>query len=235
MMASMRALAVDTTGAHGSVALVAEGELVALVGIRETGPRHAESLLPTIENLLRRLSLELSQIDGFAVAVGPGSFTGLRIGIASVEGLAFATGKPAAGVSALEATAYRFRHLPGLLVAMIEAYRGEVYGAAYRWQSGALHLEVEPICATASEFLAMLPERPSIVGGTAIVRHREAIERSVAGARMADSSFFIAEEVARIGEAKLLAGGAAALGALTPIYIRPPEAERKLSGKTRSG
>jgi tRNA threonylcarbamoyl adenosine modification protein YeaZ len=235
MMASMRALAVDTTGAHGSVALVAEGELVALVGIRETSPRHAERLLPTIESLLGRLSLELSQIDGFAVAVGPGSFTGLRIGIASVEGLSFATGKPVAGVSALEATAFRFRHLPGLIVSIIEAYRGEVYGAAYRSRSGLLQQEVEPVCATASDFLAALPEPPSIVAGTAIVRHREAIERSAPGVRMADASFFLAEEVARIGEAKLAAGGSAPLGGLTPIYIRPPEAERKLSGKARPG
>ncbi|MGH9390705.1 MAG: tRNA (adenosine(37)-N6)-threonylcarbamoyltransferase complex dimerization subunit type 1 TsaB, partial [Vicinamibacteria bacterium] len=89
MTESMRVLAVDTTGAHGSAAVVAGGILEGLIGIRETRPRHAEALLPTIDELLRLLSLSLERIDGFAVAVGPGSFTGLRIGIAAVEGLSF--------------------------------------------------------------------------------------------------------------------------------------------------
>jgi tRNA threonylcarbamoyladenosine biosynthesis protein TsaB len=235
MAESMRVLAVDTTGAHGSVAVVAGGELEGLIGIRETSPRHAASLLPTIDELLRLLSIDLEAIDGFAVAVGPGSFTGLRIGIAAVEGLSFATGKPAAGVSALEATAFRFRYLDGLVVPLIEAYRGEVYGAAYRSRAGVLHLEREPVCATASRFLESLPERPALVAGTAIVRHREAIATHAPGTFLSDPSFFLAEEVARLGGAKLEAGEAAPLGGLAPLYVRPAEAERARSLESRSG
>lgn len=223
----MRVLAVDTTGAHGSVGIVEGGELQGLIGIKETRPRHAESLLPTIDHLLRLLSLRLDEIEGFAVAVGPGSFTGLRIGIAAVEGLSFAAGKPAAGVSALEATAFRFRHADGLIVPLIEAYRGEVYGAAYRARAGALALVVEPSCASASRFLDSLPEPPSIVAGTAILRHREEIEAHAQNAMVSDASFFIAEEVARLGGARILAGDAAPLGSLAPLYVRRAEAELK--------
>ncbi len=223
----MRVLAVDTTGAHGSVGIVDGGELQGLIGIRETSPRHAESLLPTIDRLLHFLSLRLEDIDSFAVAVGPGSFTGLRIGIAAVEGLSFAAGKPAAGVSALEATAFRFRHADGLVVPLIEAYRGEVYGAAYRARHGVLHLEVQPSCATASAFLGSLSEPPSLVAGTAILRHRKEIEAHAPNAMVSDPSFFIAEEVARLGAEKILTGDAASLGSLAPLYVRRAEAELK--------
>jgi tRNA threonylcarbamoyladenosine biosynthesis protein TsaB len=233
MTESMRVLAVDTTGAHGSVAIVAGGDLEGILGARETSPKHAESLLPTIEQLLRILSLELAEIDGFAVAVGPGSFTGLRIGIAAVEGLSFATGKPAVGVSALEATAFRYRHVDGLVVALIEAYRGEIYGAAYRARRGVLHLEVEPTCTSASRFLETLPDPPSLVAGTGILRHRNEVETCASGAFLADPSFFIGEEVARLGGAKLAAGDAAPLGGLAPLYIRPAEAERNLALEAR--
>ncbi len=223
----MRVLAVDTTGAHGSVGVVAGGELEGLIGIKETRPRHAESLLPTIDHLLRLVSLRLEEIDGFAVAVGPGSFTGLRIGIAAVEGLSFAAGKPAAGVSALEATAFRFRHAGGLIVPLIEAYRGEVYGSAYRARAGTLTLVVEPSCASASSFLDSLPEPPSLVAGTAILRHREEIEAHARSAMVSDASFFIAGEVARLGRDRILAGDAAPLGSLAPLYVRRAEAELK--------
>jgi tRNA threonylcarbamoyladenosine biosynthesis protein TsaB len=226
MAESMRVLAVDTTGAHGSVAVVENGELEGLIGLRERTPRHAESLLPTIDQLLRLLSLTLEEIDGFAVAVGPGSFTGLRIGIAAVEGLSFATGRPAAGVSALEATAFRYRHVDGLVVSLIEAYRGEIYGAAYRARGGVLHLAVEPSCTTAGRFLDSLPEAPALVAGNGIPRHRADVESRVASALLADSSFFIGEEVARLGAAKLASGEGAPLGSLAPLYIRPAEAER---------
>jgi tRNA threonylcarbamoyladenosine biosynthesis protein TsaB len=233
MAESMRVLAVDTTGAHGSVAIVAGGELEGILGARETSPKHAESLLPTIEQLLRVLSLELGDIDGFAVAVGPGSFTGLRIGIAAVEGLSFATGKPASGVSALEATAFRYRHVDGLIVALIEAYRGEIYGAAYRARRGFLHLEVEPTCTSASRFIQALPEPPALVAGTGLLRHRNEVEAHAAGAFLADPSFFIGEEVARLGTAELEAGNTAPLGGLTPLYIRPAEAERNRTLEAR--
>ena len=231
----MRVLAVDTTGAHGSVAVVAGSDLEGLIGIRETSPKRAESLLPTIDHLLRLLSFELEDIDGFAVAVGPGSFTGLRIGIAAVEGLSFATGKPAAGVSALEATAFRFRYLDGLITPLIEAYRGEIYGAAYRARAGVLHLEAGPSCTSASRFLDSLPEPPSLVAGTGLFRHREAVEIHAPDAFLAEPSYFIGEEVARLGKAKLEAGEAAALGSLAPLYIRPADAERNRALESRSG
>jgi tRNA threonylcarbamoyladenosine biosynthesis protein TsaB len=222
----MRILAVDTTGAHGSVALLDGRELRGIIGIATDSPRHAERLLPSIDDLLARLGMELDRVEGFAVAVGPGGFTGLRIGIAAVEGLSFATGRPAAGISALEATAYRHRRLDGILVSFIEAYRGEIYGAVYRAASARISPLSEPVCQPPEEFLDSLPGPPAIVAGTGILRHRAHIVSRFGEAVLAEPSFFLAEEVGLLGLGRLEAGRGASLGALEALYIRPSEAER---------
>jgi tRNA threonylcarbamoyladenosine biosynthesis protein TsaB len=231
MMTSMRILAVDTTGAHGSVALLEEGMLRGLVGLAPARPHHAETLLSIVDEMLGRLDLAIEQVDGYAVAVGPGSFTGLRIGIATVEGLAFANGRPAVGVSALDATAYRFRYLEGLVVAIIEAYRGEIYGAAYRSGRSDLTPVGPPVCEPPERFLDALPERPSRVAGTAILRHAGLVTSRWGTSVLADASFFLGEEVARLGAVELEAGRVAKLGGLEALYIRPSDAERNLQEK----
>jgi tRNA threonylcarbamoyl adenosine modification protein YeaZ len=205
MTESMRVLAVDTTGAHGSVAIVSGGELEGILGARETRPKHAESLLPTIEQLLRILSLRLEDVDGLAVAVGPGSFTGLRIGIAAVEGLSFATGNPPRHL-ALEATAFlsvsRRAHR-----SLIEAYRG---GSMERLSRPAGSSTSSRAPCSSFEVSRSLQEPPSLVAGTGLLRHREAVEiRS--RAFLADPSFFIGEEVARLGRRSSRPGRGAGL------------------------
>lgn len=235
MMVSMRILAVDTTGAHGSVALLDQGVLRGLVGLAPARAQHAETLLSLVDEMLNRLDLRAENLDGYAVAVGPGSFTGLRIGIATVEGLAFANGKPVVGISALDATAYRFRYLDGLIVALIEAYRGEVYGAGYHWNGSELTVSVPPVCVTPEIFLDSLPERPIRIAGTAILRHSRLIASRCGREVLADSSFFLAEEVGRLGSVELLAGRAAKLGELEALYIRPSDAERNRQQQETAG
>jgi tRNA threonylcarbamoyladenosine biosynthesis protein TsaB len=185
--------------------------------------------------MLSHLDLTLENLDGYAVAVGPGSFTGLRIGIASVEGLAFASGRPAVGVSALDATAYRFRHLRGLIVALIEAYRGEVYAAAYRSDGTELTPVGRPVCERPERFLDSLPERPARVAGTALLRHAHLISSRWDSSILAEASFFLGEEVARLGAAELEAGRSAKLGGLEALYLRPSDAERGRGQRGETG
>jgi tRNA threonylcarbamoyladenosine biosynthesis protein TsaB len=225
----MLALAVDTTSAHGSIALLDDDALRGMAGFRTAQPRHAESLLPSVDDLLAHVGAELADVDGFAVAVGPGSFTGLRIGIAAVEGLAYSLDKPAVGVSALDATAFRYRHRRGLLVAMLEAYRGEVYGATYRSDGEAIEPASEPVCMPPKEFLESIPATPELIAGTATVSYRGVVDAELPErVTVAEPSFFIAEEVARLGAKHLEAGQRAPLGGLDALYIRPSEAERNL-------
>lgn len=223
----MLVLAVDTTSAHGSLALLEGPALRGVMGFRTARPRHAESLLPMVDYLLKQVEGKLDDVDGLAVAVGPGSFTGLRIGIAAVEGLAFTLNRPAVGVSSLEATAFRYRHRQGYIVAMIEAYRGEVYGASYESDGVALSPVSEPTCGPPEDFLESLPRAPDLIAGSGVSRYRAVVDERLPGSvTVAEPSFFIAEEIGRLGAVRLEAGERAPLGGLEPLYVRASEAER---------
>ena len=128
----MRVLAVDTATSSCSVAIVDGEELVSEITLisGETHSRHLSSL---IEALTRTAGLALEQIEGFAVTRGPGSFTGLRIGIGTVKGLAVAGNRPMAGVSTLAALAWQVGPTDHTICPMVDARRNEVYAAFYRW------------------------------------------------------------------------------------------------------
>ncbi|MCI0408290.1 MAG: tRNA (adenosine(37)-N6)-threonylcarbamoyltransferase complex dimerization subunit type 1 TsaB, partial [Acidobacteria bacterium] len=131
----MIALGIDTSTPAGSVALRREERLLGEINLA-TGEHHQEKLLRSIDFLLDLVGLDISQVDLLAVALGPGTFTGLRVGIATVKGLAVATGVPAFGFSTLLALGHRYsaRGLP--VACMIGAGRGEVYSALYGSRQG---------------------------------------------------------------------------------------------------
>ena len=221
-----RILAVDTTSAHGSMALLEDEELTGILGFRTVRPRHAENLLPSIEVLLAGVEKKIQDVDAFAVAIGPGSFSGLRVGIAAVEGLAYALDRPAVGVSTLDATAHRYRRRRGLIVALAGAYRGDVYGRCYASDGEHAHPACDPRCIAPERFLDELPKRPELIAGSAILTHRALLEaRYPSGVTLEAPSLFIAEEVARLGAEMLARGERAPLGGLDALYIRPSDAQ----------
>lgn len=128
----MRILAIDTSTMFGSVALCEDGRLIAeeQLGVDVT---HSERLTATIEHLFAVSGWPKDSIDGIAVAIGPGSFTGLRIGLATAKGLALGLKKPIAGVSSLRVLAHKGFLFPETVVPVIDAKRGEVYCSAYRF------------------------------------------------------------------------------------------------------
>ena len=128
----MITLAVDTSVTTTSVALLEDDDIRAELFIH-TGRNHAEVLLPAIERLLASVGIEKTQIDLFAVTVGPGSFTGLRVGISTVKGLAFVLQKPVVGVCTLDALVLNVAHADTrvTICPMVDAGRGEVYTALY--------------------------------------------------------------------------------------------------------
>lgn len=131
----MKILAVDTSTLTGSVALLEEKEnrlsLRAEV-VLSVSVKHSQSLMPAIDRILSENQTAIGEIDLFAVSEGPGSFTGLRIGIATIQGLALGTAKPSIGVSSLLALGLNGSFFPGLVVPMLDARRGEVYAAVLR-------------------------------------------------------------------------------------------------------
>ena len=131
----MLTLAFESSAKAASVALCEDGRLISQV-IQCSGLTHSRTLLPMAEDLLRNSETEMKQIDCFAVAQGPGSFTGIRIGIATVKGLAWAADKPCIGVSTLATMAWNGLAAGGLVCAVMDARRSEVYNALFRIENG---------------------------------------------------------------------------------------------------
>ena len=131
----MLTLAFESSAKAASVALCEDGRLISQV-IQCSGLTHSRTLLPMAEDLLKNAETEMKQIDCFAVAQGPGSFTGIRIGIATVKGLAWAADKPCIGVSTLAAMAWNGVGAGGLICAVMDARRSEVYNALFRIEDG---------------------------------------------------------------------------------------------------
>lgn len=133
----MKILALDSTAKAASVALCEDGALLGEYTINN-GNTHSETILPMAESLLKHFDLTPKDIDVFAVSAGPGSFTGVRIGVATVKGLAFGSGKPCIGVSTLEALAKNPAIPNGLICPVMNARRNQVYTALFRSKDGVL-------------------------------------------------------------------------------------------------
>lgn len=212
----MRVLAVDTTSERGSVAVVEGGETLAELRL-VSGAGHARKLLPAVDFLLKALETTLESIDGYAVAVGPGSFTGLRIGISTVQGLALGHPRPCLGVSALDALAARAAPFGGVVCAMVDAWRDEVYAALYEAPLGPV---LEGPCAEPPAVLAKrLPAGAACIGSGAL-RYRAAITAANPRALFPERSLFLAGTLGRIAERRLLAGEGGGPELLRPLYVR---------------
>jgi tRNA threonylcarbamoyladenosine biosynthesis protein TsaB len=172
--------------------------------------------MPSIAFLLDGLGLAPGDVDGYAVAAGPGSFTGLRIGIGTVQGLALAADRPCAAVSALDALAARAAGASDCVVAVMEAHRGEVFGGIY---DASGRPRGEPQAIPLAGLLEQAPEAAAFIGDGA-ERYRGEILAARPHALFPARSLFLAATVARLGEAILAAGRGMAASELRPLYLR---------------
>jgi tRNA threonylcarbamoyladenosine biosynthesis protein TsaB len=217
----MKVLAVDTTTERGSVALVAEGVVLGEVRL-STADSHSVHLLPAVEFLLRSLGLAAGDVEGYAVTSGPGSFTGLRVGLSTVQGLALAAGRPCLGVSSLDVLAARIRGAAPALVAWVDAYRGEVFGGVYDADGRSLGA---PRLAPPERALGDVPARPAFIGDGA-ARYREDILRARPDAVFPERSLFLAGALGLMAEPRLAAGGGVPAASLRPLYLREADIRR---------
>ena len=139
-------LAVDTSTTTGGVAVLKEDTVVAALEVN-TARTHARRLMSAIDSVLTMAELDLKACHAFAVTVGPGSFTGLRIGVSAVKGLAFATGMPVTGVSSLKVLASQFPCCPHVICPMLDARKGQVYAALYQWHPDGRWDQLVKACA----------------------------------------------------------------------------------------
>jgi len=222
-------LAVDTTTPTGSVALLREG---ALLGQSEMTPpaAHSARLLRTVDELLARHGISVRDVEAFAVAAGPGSFTGIRIGLSAVKALAFASGRPVAPVSSLEALAAKAAG-PGVafVAPIIDAKKGEVYAALFKTREGGLVEVVAQGAYNPASFLDLLPGGASIVFiGSGLDAYGEAVRVKLGkGAVFSSAPPYIAAEVGRLGHQLLSRGEGVTSDRVEPLYFRLSQAEEK--------
>lgn len=225
----MKILALESSAKAASCALVADGVPLATAW-QATGLTHSRTLLPMVQDMLKNSEQTLNDVDAVAVAVGPGSFTGLRIGLAAVKGLAWAADKPCIGVSTLESMAHPLRHLDGVIVCAMDARRQQIYNAVFLADDGVLTRLREDRAISLEEAAADLRDFDgplTIVGDGAKLAYdyfvKAGIDCRLAPAHLCQQS---AMGVALAAEA---AGQEAAVSAqdLAPNYLRLSQAERE--------
>ena len=215
----MLVLALDTTTRGGSCALARDGVVLAE---RSTESAEYASRLPRdLMALLDRTGVGLAAIDAFAVATGPGSFTGLRIGIATMQGLAFASARPLIGVSTFDALAHH-ANAPRTAT-WIDAWRGEIYAALY--EEG--ELVREPIVDRAERIIESIGHASTHFIGDGVAAYRELIERELGqAATIAEPTAPpLAGTIARLATAAAARGAAPPPHAIRPLYVRRSDAE----------
>ena len=225
----MRILALETAAKAVSAAITEDGKVLAS-GYQDTGLTHSRTLMPIVEGLLRNTGMTVGDLDAVAVSAGPGSFTGVRIGVACVKGLALPGNVPCCGVSTLSAIAFGGLACKGdVLCAVMDARCGQVYNALFETDGERLKRltedralaisELEEECRSYGERLLLLGD------GAALCQE----SFSGFGARLAPESI----RFQRAGSVAQLAaeGTWTDSGRLLPVYLRMPQAERELKRK----
>ncbi len=224
----MRILAVETSTLAGGAALL-DGERVVGESTLNIKATHSERLMAAVDHLLELSGWKPENLEGLAVAIGPGSFTGLRIGISAVKGLALALGIPVAAVPTLDALAATLPFAAHPVCPILDAKKGEVYASLYHWAGEAMSRDCEYL-ALAPEALCDRLAGPVIFVGDAVDTLGDLFRgRLGANARFAPVGRRLPSPacVGALGHALLLAGRTVDASALTPLYLRPSEAELK--------
>lgn len=230
----MTILALDSSAISAGCAVMEDGQIIAESFVK-VGLTHSETLLPMAANTLANAKLTTDDIDCLAVSAGPGSFTGIRIGVAAVKGMAFPRSTPCIGVSTLEAIAWGCMGLEGIICAVMDARRSQVYNALFAFDGGRLVRLCEDRAISIEEltdelayehgritlagdgaalcFEAMREKLPDIVLAPEHIRFQRGVGVAMAAQRIFEEQGAIAPE------------------ALVPIYLRPSQAERELKKK----
>ncbi|MDA8238818.1 MAG: tRNA (adenosine(37)-N6)-threonylcarbamoyltransferase complex dimerization subunit type 1 TsaB [Nitrospiraceae bacterium] len=227
----MKVLSIETSTMLGGVAIVDEETGLVAETRLNVKTTHSERLMTVIDHVLEQSEMGLDNIDAFAVAIGPGSFTGLRIGLSTAKGLSYATGKPIVAVPTLEAFAYNFSYCSYPVCLMLDARKREVYAAVFKWEGGAFRRVIEDTSIKAEDLLRKFDQVVLFAGEGA------ALYKSVITEIMKERAVFASPEkmvpspanVAVLGLSKAARGEFADALAAVPRYIRKSEAEVKWS------
>ena len=225
----MKLLALESTAKAASCAALEDGEVLASAW-QAAGLTHSRTLLPMVEDMLQNSELSVQDMDALAVAAGPGSFTGLRIGIAAVKGLAWAAEKPCVPVSTLEAMAWPLAHLEGIIACAMDARRRQIYNAVFLAEGGSLTRLREDRAISLEDAAADLSEMDGpmfLVGDGARLCFDFLTERGV-DCQLAPAHLRLQSAVGvGIAACRRWPGEAVSAQELAPVYLRLSQAERE--------
>lgn len=223
-------LGIDSSAISAGCALV-EGSKIVAEEFLNSQHTHSETLLPMVRSMLQSAGVELSEVERIAVTSGPGSFTGLRIGIAAVKGLCMGAEKPCVGVSTLEAIAYNFIGIDGVICACMDARCKQVYNALFHSENGIITRMCEDRAITLEELsgvLSNLEDKIILAGDGAEITDK-----------FTEGKFSLAPPALRFQRGSGVCFAAEKLPdiepkALMPTYLRLPQAERERLAKDKA-
>lgn len=231
----MNILSIETSSQVAGAAVLRDGKLAAECYL-DHRLTHSEIIMPMVERVLSMAELACEELDAFAVDVGPGSFTGVRIGVCAANGMADALNKPVIPVDSLEAMAFGFPFFAGLAIPLIDARGEQVYAGRYDVESGEPKRIGERFAGNIHDFLQGLPtDHPMVFVGDGALAHKALILSSFPGAKFACPHLDRprASAIAALAAKRLERGETAA--AALPLYMRSPQAERMRALREQHG
>lgn len=226
----MITLAVDTSCLTASCAAVKDGKVLSELSIQH-GKTHSQKIVPMLKALLDMLDMSFKDVDVFSAAIGPGSFTGLRIGAVTIKGLAYSLNKPVVGIPTLDALAYSLPNFKGLIAPMLDARNNQVFAALYSKMENKLEKIVGDTGIHVDEWIEILKRHNQdvLAVGDAVPLHLGKM-REAMGDRVIEASpalhFTRASATALLAEQAFYNNQAVSAFELEPLYLRKSQAER---------
>ena len=225
----MKILGIDTSTKFCNLGLIEDENILIEYTINGLKKKHSSILVPAIKDLLKIMDLKMEDINGIAVSIGPGSFTGLRIGLGVAKGLSYTCSLPLLGIPTLDAMAFALKEIPYLICPILESKKDEIYDVVF--QGGdSLHRVMDYKCEDIQSLLVRLsPLKKKIIFlGDGIKKYRDIIKEKIGkDALFIDSQINLpmATSIAFLGLNKLKKGEEDDISTLTPFYLRKSEAE----------
>lgn len=227
-------LALDSTAEVSTVAVCDREKLLSEITVN-TGNTHSATLLPAVEQALRMAEITVNDVDVFACSTGPGSFTGVRIGAATIKGIAYGKNKPCVSVSTLEALAYNLSDRDGVVCPVMNARRGQVYNALFEAKSG----EITRLCPDRALSISELDKElsgkdlPVFLCGDGYEISRDGFKNTEVKEVGIRQRYQSAYSVSQIALKKLENNETVSDSELVPIYLRPSQAERERQARLK--
>ena len=231
----MNILSVDTSALTATVAIIKDGTLVYENNITNS-LTHSETLMPMIDRGLKSVNLTVADIDLFAVSQGPGSFTGIRIGVSAIKALAYAVGKPVFAINTLLSLAYNLSVVENVPICPImDARRGQVYNAVYKFCDNEVVEIIPPRALSIEELCSDITEKTYFVGDGVSV-HKEKIKELLGENAVFAPTTLMLQKASSVAYAALLSDESKYLSpeAVEVVYLRKSQAERELEEKERN-